>query len=65
MKQQQEVNQTTDETGRRAAVLPFRPLRAPLPPLEDAAPPLAPRRLSRSRKLWGREDGFTMSGTRS
>ncbi|HBA87093.1 MAG TPA: hypothetical protein DCZ75_03630 [Geobacter sp.] len=39
--------------------------RAATPPAEVTADPLSQRRaLSRSRTLWGREDGFTMSAAR-
>lgn len=76
MKQQDPVttaNAPKSPTRGLAAVIALRPFRgaADLParpqqeaPVAAAALP-AQRRIPRTRRLWGREDGFTMSGTRS
>ena len=76
MKQQdpvQTANASKNATRGLAAVIPLRPFReaagVPAKPQQEAPSPAAAlpaqRRLPRTRRLWGREDGFTMSGTRS
>jgi len=47
-----------------AALLP-RAVTPPVAPLAGAAVPVRRGALPRSRRLWSREDGFTMSGSRA
>lgn len=67
MKQQEPYQSAAISKG-PATVIPFRPLRpepatVPAQPQQEV-PAALQRRALRPRKLWGREDGFTMAGAR-